>query len=124
MPIGSRVTLFVSNAQVKVPNVVGKDLATAEAILEQRGFAVVERPAAEYDKHQPPDTVLDQTPSGGTFAPTGSDHPVTIYYNQKPSPSPSPSESTSPTPTASASPTPSASTTASPTPTSSPSPGG
>ena len=109
VPIGSKVTLFVSNAQVKVPDVVGKDLVTAEGLLQQAGFTVVERPAPVYDRRVAEDIVVSQTPSGNTFATTGSDNPVTIYYNQKPTPTPTPSStsaSPSPTPT-SPSPTPS-----------------
>jgi serine/threonine-protein kinase len=112
VPEGSAVTLFVSNGKVKVPDVVGRDLATAEALLQQAGFTVLEKPAAVYDRKKDDGVVLGQTPTGGTFAPTGADHPVTIFYNQKPTPSPtpSPSESASPGPSG----TPSASTTPSP----------
>jgi serine/threonine-protein kinase len=100
----SRVTLFVSNGQVKVPDVVGKDVAVAEGLLEQAGFTVITRAAPEFDKKTPENEVVSQTPSAGTFAPTGPDHPVTIYYNEKPEkPSPPPtSASTSPTPSPSA----------------------
>jgi serine/threonine-protein kinase len=122
VPIGSKVTLTVSNGQVKVPNVVGKDLATAEGILEQHGFTVLEQPAAEYDKHQPENTVVGQTPVAGTYAQTGPDHPVTVYFNQKPTPSPSPSPSESASPTASESPSPTPSASSSPSPTGSPTP--
>ncbi|MBV9292915.1 MAG: PASTA domain-containing protein, partial [Frankiales bacterium] len=111
VPEGGAVDLFVSNAQVKVPKVVGMDLLTAEGILQQRGFTVVERPAPVYDKHLPENSVVSQTPAAGTYAATGPDSPVTIYYNQKPQPSPSPS------PSSSGSPSPSPSTTPSPTPT-------
>jgi beta-lactam-binding protein with PASTA domain len=108
VPQGSAITLFVSNAMVKVPDVVGKDLTTAEGLLQQAGFTVVERPAPEFDKRRPENVVVSQTPSGGTFAQSGPDHPVTVYYNRKPTPSPtpSPSETASPSPTTSASPSP------------------
>jgi serine/threonine-protein kinase len=109
VPLGSSVTLFVSNGQVKVPDVVGKDQATATALLQQHGFTVDARPSAEFDKHQPEGTVVSQTPAGGTFASTDPDHPVTIYYNAKPTPSPTPTptpSSPSPSPSPSESPSP------------------
>jgi eukaryotic-like serine/threonine-protein kinase len=114
VPENTAVTLFVSNARVKVPDVVGKDRATATSLLEQAGFVVVEQPAAVYDRKKPEGTVLGQSPSAGTFQKTGSQ--VQVFVNTKPSPSPTPSPSTSvsPTPTDSLSPSPSGS--ASPTP--------
>jgi eukaryotic-like serine/threonine-protein kinase len=96
VPENSAVTLFVSNARVKVPNVTGKDTTTATSLLEQAGFVVVEQPAAVYDKKKPQGTVLGQSPSGGTFQKTGSQ--VQIFVNTKPSPSPTPSQTPSPTP--------------------------
>jgi eukaryotic-like serine/threonine-protein kinase len=89
---------------VKVPDVVGRDAATAEALLEQAGFTVTEKPAAVFDSHQPEGQVLSQTPTGGTYAKTGSI--VTVFVNTKPSPSPTPS---SPSPTGSPSTSPSGS---------------
>jgi len=100
------VTLFISNAQVKVPDVVDRDAATAEALLEQAGFTVTEKPGAVFDPHKPEGQVLSQTPTGGTYAKTGSI--VTVFVNTKPSPSPSPSPS-SPSPSGSPSTSPSAS---------------
>jgi beta-lactam-binding protein with PASTA domain/predicted Ser/Thr protein kinase len=105
VPINSKVTLFVSNAQVKVPDVVGKDSATAEALLEQAGFTVVTKPSAVFDRKVPEGSVVSQTPAGGTFAPTSD--PVTIYVNQKPSPSPTPSQTPSPSPSDTTTPSPS-----------------
>jgi beta-lactam-binding protein with PASTA domain len=112
VPEGSGVDLFVSNAQVKVPDVVGKDLLTAEGILQQRGFTVVEKPAPVFDKHQPENIVVSQSPPPHTFAATGPADPVTIYYNKKPKPKPSPTPT--PSQTGSPSPTPSPSSTSSP----------
>src|SRR4051812_16871002 len=91
------ITLFVSNARVKVPNVIGKDAATATSLLEQAGFVVIEQPAAVFDRKKPEGTVLGQSPSGGTFQKTGSQ--VQIFVNTKPSPSPTPSPSASTLPT-------------------------
>jgi eukaryotic-like serine/threonine-protein kinase len=111
VPANTAVTLFVSNARVKIPDVVGKDQATATTLLEQAGFVVVEQPAAVYNPKKSEGVVLGQSPSANTFAKTGSQ--VQIFVNTKPtqSPSPSPSPSTSPPPSESpsASPTGSAS---------------
>jgi serine/threonine-protein kinase len=94
VPENATVTLFVSNARVKVPNVIGKDTATATSQLEQAGFIVVEQPAAVFDRKKPEGTVLGQSPTGGTFQKTGAQ--VAIFVNTKPSPSPTPSPSASP----------------------------
>src|SRR4051812_8208843 len=112
VPENTAVTLFVSNARVKVPNVIGKDTATATSLLEQAGFVVVEQPAAVFDRKKPEGTVLGQAPSGGTFQKTGSQ--VQIFVNTKPSPSPTPSQSASPSPSQSPSPPPSTSPTQTP----------
>ena len=105
VPEGTAVTLFVSNAQVKVPDVIGRDAATATGLLEQAGFTVEESPAAVFDKKKPEGTVLGQNPSGGTFLRTGST--VQIFVNTKPSPSPTPSPSPSPSASPPGSPAPS-----------------
>ena len=49
-PLGSSVTLTVSNAKEPVPGVVGQDADTGAARLQQSQFAVVERDFATYDK--------------------------------------------------------------------------
>jgi eukaryotic-like serine/threonine-protein kinase len=112
----SKVTLFVSNGQVKVPNVIGKDVAIAEGLLEQAGFTVVTRPAPVYDKKIDENVIVSQNPSPGTFAPTGPENPVTIYYNEKPEPSPTPTATATTTPSATASASPTATASATPTP--------
>src|SRR3954447_4862050 len=112
VPENTSVTLFVSNAQVKVPNVLGKDVATATSLLEQAGFIVVEQPAAVFDRKKPEGTVLGQAPSGGTFQKTGSQVP--IFVNTKPSPPPTRTQSASPSPSQSPSPPPSTSPTPTP----------
>src|SRR4051794_40246396 len=112
VPENSEITLFVSNARVKVPDVIGKDTATATSLLEQAGFVVVEQPAAVFDRKKPEGTVLGQAPSGGTFQKTGSQGQ--IFVNTKPSPSPTPSQSASPSPSQSPSPPPSTSPTPTP----------
>jgi serine/threonine-protein kinase len=91
---GSKVTLIVSNAHVKVPNVIGKDQATASAILLEAAFNPVIQKSAVYVPGQD-GTVISQTPTGDTYASTGSN--VVIYIDVAP-PSPT-STPTSPTST-------------------------
>jgi serine/threonine-protein kinase len=104
LPAGTKVSLIISNAHVKVPDVTLKDPATASNILLQAGFNPIVRRAAVYT-HLNDGLIVSQTPSGGTFAASGST--VIIYLDKKVKPSPSPSQSTSPsaTPTNSTSPT-------------------
>jgi serine/threonine-protein kinase len=92
---GSSVILFVSNAHVKVPDVIGKDSATAAAILQEAAFNPVVRRSAVYVPGKD-GTVVSQTPTGETYASTGST--VVIYIDEKPPPSPT-STPTSPTST-------------------------
>jgi serine/threonine protein kinase/beta-lactam-binding protein with PASTA domain len=96
---GTKIALIVSNSHVKVPDVTGKDPATASAILLQAGFNPVVRRSAVFTKLEN-GLIVSQTPAGATFAASGST--VTIYVDKKaptPSPSPTPSESISPPPT-------------------------
>ncbi|HVW80096.1 MAG TPA: Stk1 family PASTA domain-containing Ser/Thr kinase [Mycobacteriales bacterium] len=79
IPAGSKVTLTVSNAHVKVPDVTGQDQATAAALLQQAGFKVTVKPAAVYNPRKD-GQVISQTPVGGTFAANGST--VTIYVDE------------------------------------------
>ncbi|HVS68784.1 MAG TPA: Stk1 family PASTA domain-containing Ser/Thr kinase [Mycobacteriales bacterium] len=101
VPAGSKVTLTVSNSKVKVPDVKGKDQATATAILLQAGFEVTSKPSAVYKKKLD-GLVVSQTPSGGSYAASGST--VVLYIDEKKTPSPSPSASTTATPTESTEP--------------------
>jgi serine/threonine-protein kinase len=101
---GSKVTLVVSNGNVKVPDVTLDDVETATARLQQAGFNVpVPRPAAVY--HRKNDgLVVTQSPAGGTFAPYGSD--VILYVDEKtPPPTGTPSPGTTPSTTPSTEPT-------------------
>ena len=112
----SEVTLFVSNGQVKVPDVIGKDVVIAEGLLEQAGFTVLVRVAPVYDRKIDENIVVSQTPSPDTFAPTGPENPVTIYYNEKPKPSPTPTATATATPSSTTTPSPTATATTTPTP--------
>ncbi|HWC35622.1 MAG TPA: Stk1 family PASTA domain-containing Ser/Thr kinase [Mycobacteriales bacterium] len=100
-PAGSKIMLTVSNSKTKVPNVKGKDEATATAILLQAGFEVTSKPAAVYKKKFD-GLVVSQTPANGAYAAAGST--VTIYVDEKTPPSSSPSATPSVTPTNSTAP--------------------
>jgi beta-lactam-binding protein with PASTA domain/tRNA A-37 threonylcarbamoyl transferase component Bud32 len=80
VPKGSPVDLVVSRGveQVAVPNVIGKDQATATAELHQAGFEV--DPQTQ-NSDQPQGVVIDQQPNGGQ-APKGST--VTIVVSAGP----------------------------------------
>jgi serine/threonine-protein kinase len=96
---GTKITLTLSNYHVKVPDVSLNDVATATAILEQRGFIVPEPKRAAVYHRKNDGLVVSQTPAAGSFAPYGST--VTIYVDEKPpkptnSPSPGTTPSTSP----------------------------
>ena len=95
VPAGSEVTLVVSNARVEVPSVIGKDAATATAILQEAGFNPVLRRSAVYTPGNV-GNVVSQAPANPTFAETGSS--VIIYIDRKPPPPTSPPP-TSPPPT-------------------------
>ena len=68
---GSTVDIWVSNAQVEVPDVVGRTDAQARTELFNKGFEVDYGPEIETDQFQP-GTVVEQTPEGGEMAKKGS----------------------------------------------------
>ena len=92
---GSTVDIWVSNAQVEVPNVVGRTEAQARTDLFNRGFEVAYAPEVETAEFAP-GTVVEQTPEGGQSAKKGS--LVTLSLAIAPAPTPTPT----PTPTPSA----------------------
>ena len=71
VPIGSKVTLFVSTGPppVHVPDVTNEDLGTAKATLENRNFNV--RTVEQVSSTATPGTVLSQSPGGGDTVPSG-----------------------------------------------------
>jgi N-acetylmuramoyl-L-alanine amidase len=71
MPTGS--------VEVEVPDVVGKPLATAEALLKAAGFTTVTRVAPQAQPGVGADVVIAQEPSSGSISDAG--HTVTITYN-------------------------------------------
>lgn len=66
---GSTVLIVVSKGpeRVEVPDVVGRSLADAKAMLEAEGFKV----GVVYEPHNNTGTVLEQNPSGGAKLPRG-----------------------------------------------------
>ncbi|MFC7546271.1 Stk1 family PASTA domain-containing Ser/Thr kinase [Plantactinospora sp. GCM10030261] len=96
VPPGTKVTVEVSNnSQREIPNVVGKDQATAEAELRAAGFTKisVKRGQADADNAG---KVIDQSPNAGQKRSTGTT--ITITVAQEPEPEPSDSASPSVTP--------------------------
>ncbi len=84
---GSTVDIWVSNAQVEVPDVVGRSQAQARTDLFNEGFEVAFGPELETSEFAP-GTVVEQTPEGGTKAAKGS--LVTLTLAKEPEPTPSP----------------------------------
>ncbi len=89
---GSAVAIWVSNAQVEVPNVVGRTEAQARTDLFNRGFEIAYGPEVETTEFAP-GTVVDQTPVGGEFAKKGSLVTLTLAKAPVPTPTPTPSPS-------------------------------
>jgi membrane peptidoglycan carboxypeptidase len=93
-PLGSEVTVWVSNGkkpppeQVKVPNVMGKAKAEAKAILMGAGFHVTVEQADVSDPAQD-GVVISQTPVGGANAKPGSTVLIVVgKFKGSPSPPP------------------------------------
>ena len=99
-PIGSSVTLTVSNAKEPVPGVVGQDADSGATRLQHSQFAVVERDYSTYNPSHPVGQIEAQSPSAGTLATVNST--VVIYLNEPPPPPAK--KSSSPGPTTSSSP--------------------
>jgi serine/threonine-protein kinase len=105
---GAKITVFISNAHVKVPDVTFQDPSTASNILIQHGFNPVIRNTAVYKKYihgnLADGLVVSQTPTAATYAATGStiyiyvDNKITPTHSPKPT-SPATTPPTSPTPT-------------------------
>jgi eukaryotic-like serine/threonine-protein kinase len=75
----STVTILISSgpAETTVPNVVGKTLEEAQALLEQEGFAVT---TEEVDSDKEIGTVVRQAPKAGTQV--GSGDTVTLFVSK------------------------------------------
>jgi beta-lactam-binding protein with PASTA domain/tRNA A-37 threonylcarbamoyl transferase component Bud32 len=74
---GSSVTLKVSNGPkpVIVPSVVGSTFASANSALLGSGFAVRRK---DVENDAPKDTVIAQSPDGGTYQPPGATITLTV----------------------------------------------
>jgi eukaryotic-like serine/threonine-protein kinase len=82
LPVGSKVTLFISTGKplVTVPNVQGDTQATAETTLNNDGFTV--STSTQVSSSDTPGTVIGQSPSGGADVAPGSN--VSIVIAQAP----------------------------------------
>ncbi len=101
VPAGSSVDIRYASGSNKVPDVVGKDEATAQNQLEQAGFQVP-TPAEQESADQAPGTVLSQTPSAGETSRLGSTVRITVAVAppETPTPTPTPTDTaTTPPPT-------------------------
>ena len=99
VPAGSSVDIRYASGSNKVPDVVGKDEATAQNQLEQAGFQVP-TPAEQESADQAPGTVLSQTPSAGETSRLGSTVRITVAVAppETPTPTPTPTDTTATTP--------------------------
>jgi serine/threonine-protein kinase len=72
LPVGSAVTLFISSGKPKVtvPDVTGQSQSDAKATLRAAGFGVATTHQTSTTAAN--DTVISQSPSGGTLVPPGS----------------------------------------------------
>jgi N-acetylmuramoyl-L-alanine amidase len=71
--------LTTGSVDVEVPDVVGRTVAVAEALLKAAGFTMVTRVAPQATPGVAADVVVAQQPSSGSLANAG--HAVTITYN-------------------------------------------
>ena len=89
VPAGSSVDIRYASGSNKVPDVVGKDEATAQNQLEQAGFQVP-TPAEQESADQSPGTVLSQTPAAGETSRLGSTVRITVAVAPPETPTPTP----------------------------------
>ncbi|HET7328820.1 MAG TPA: Stk1 family PASTA domain-containing Ser/Thr kinase [Nocardioidaceae bacterium] len=109
VPVGTRVTLVVTEGPLEVPDVVGETEDVALATLDDAGFTaeVVDDPSAD----APAGIVVAQSPSGESTAQPGDTVIITVSRQPvetetpEPTPSPTETETSTPTPTPSPSPT-------------------
>jgi beta-lactam-binding protein with PASTA domain/predicted Ser/Thr protein kinase len=79
---GSKVRINISQGpkQVVLPSVVNLQYDVASAQLQAAGFGVKR---TDVDSDQPPNTVIDQSPSGNTLVPQGSTVTLTVSKGPK-----------------------------------------
>jgi eukaryotic-like serine/threonine-protein kinase len=77
VPKGTTINVTIGKEvpQTQVPDLKGQPFSTAKAFLEGAGFKVQKKTT---DSDQPADTVLEQSPSAGTEARTGSTVTLTV----------------------------------------------
>ncbi|WP_134740582.1 Stk1 family PASTA domain-containing Ser/Thr kinase [Nocardioides sp. 503] len=101
VPTGSTVTIFYSDGQEKIPDVIGDRQEVAEQKVRAAGFTPVVRPDAS--STEPAGTVVDQFPLGEQTADAGAEVIlfVSTYVEPTPTaPTTEPPPPTTPTPTA------------------------
>jgi len=87
---GKTITVKVSNGRlVKMPEVVGKSVATATGILENAGQFTVSTVDVQ-DPNGVPGTVVEQTPKAGTTAEKGDKVTLSVIAEPDPDPDPDP----------------------------------
>lgn len=72
----------VQDAPVEVPDVVGETQAAGTATLEGAGFVV--SVATAYSSIVPAGTIISQSPTGGSFAASGSTVTITVSLGEAP----------------------------------------
>lgn len=93
VPVGTEITVGVSDGKEKVPGVVGKMQDEAEQLIRDAGFEV--KVVTSNDTDEPKGTVIDQSPGGGNTADEGDE--VTIVVSSKEEEPTEPTDPTDPT---------------------------
>ena len=97
VPAKSKVDIKYASGNNKVPDVVGKDEATARNLIEQAGFRVGE-PRQEESADDEPGTVIRQTPGAKETLRLGSTVTYTVAIAPA-EPTPTPTDTATPLPT-------------------------
>jgi beta-lactam-binding protein with PASTA domain/predicted Ser/Thr protein kinase len=84
VPVGSTVTIFYSDGQEQIPNVVGDPQDVAEQKVRAAGFKPVVRPDAS--STEPAGTVVDQFPADGQTADQGAEVILFVSTYVEPTP--------------------------------------
>jgi serine/threonine-protein kinase len=92
IPEGSTVTVYYSDGQEDVPDVVGEQQADAERILRDAGF--VPNVVETTNTTEPKGTVIDQSPDGGSPQPEGTEITIVVSSYEEPTETPSPTTPT------------------------------
>ncbi|MCW2765778.1 MAG: pknB [Nocardioides sp.] len=99
VPEGSTVTVYYSDGQENVPDVIGKKQDVAEQILRDAGF--VPNVVETTNTTEPKGTVIDQSPNGGAPQPEKTEITIVVSAYVEPT---QPTEPTQPSDTAPTSP--------------------